>query len=85
MDRTYSKNDQAVLLRLLELSETTNSVEVSLGYTSESGHCCKGIVIKKAAPAIVKAVVNDPLVFLADMMRDGLHITTYPDGKETQG
>lgn len=72
--KKYNSAAQQVLLRILELSEDTSPVIVSFGFVRDN-FCHKGLVIKSAAPAVIKAIVNDPRVWMADLTPDGLHLS----------
>jgi hypothetical protein len=52
----YSKNDQAILQKILELSEKTNPVEINLGYLTDANQCHTGIVITKAPGVIIRSI-----------------------------
>lgn len=67
----YNSATKQILLRILELSEDTAPVVVSFGYVRDH-FCRKALVIKNAAPAVVKAIINDPRVWMADMTPEGL-------------
>jgi hypothetical protein len=78
MKRSYSEVEKQVLLRILELSEETAPVQISLGYvSSESNQCCKGIVIRSAPSKVIKAIVADERVFTTRLDEHGLHVETH--------
>lgn len=66
-----------LVMTILELSENTSAVELSFGYTDKNDMCRKGIVIKKAAPAILTELIKRG--YCADVMSDGVHIHDYRD------
>ena len=74
--RSYTDTDEEVLLMILEKSESTAPVEISLGYVSKDSQCRAGIVVRSAPSAIIKAIVEDERVFTTHLEADGLHITT---------
>jgi len=81
MKRNYSDIEKQLLLRILELSEETAPVQVSLGYvSSKSNQCLKGIVIRSAPSKVVKSIVADERVFTTHVDEHGLHIETHCEG-----
>jgi len=72
----YSDSTKDILVRILELSQDSSPVVVSLGYTKDN-FCHKGIVIKSAPSSVIKAIINDERVFTAHVEADGLHISTH--------
>ena len=81
--KTYNSAAQQVLLRILELSEGTAPVEVSFGFVRDQ-FCHKGLVIKKAASAVIEAIVKDPRVLRASLDEHGLHLECqFPEERKT--
>lgn len=72
-----------LVMEILELSDSTNSVELSFGYTDSDKMCRKGIVLRKAAPKILTELVQRG--YSADVMLDGVHIYDYRTGGKTNG
>ena len=72
--KKYNSAAQQVLLRILELSEDTAPVKVSLGYVSKDNQCCSGLVINSAPSAVIKQIINDERVFMSHLEADGLHL-----------
>lgn len=64
-----------LVMTILELSDDTNAVEISFGYTDPNGTCRKGIVLKKAAPKILTELIQRG--YSADVMSDGVHLSDY--------
>lgn len=74
----YNSNAQEILLKILELSESSAPVTLSLGHVSVDNCCRAGIVIKEAPSSVIQAIVSDKRIFTAHLEYDGLHISTKP-------
>jgi len=81
--KKYSDTTKDILLRILELSQNSAPVVVSLGYVKDK-FCHQGIVIKSAPSSVIKAIINDERVFTSHLEEDGLHISPHPrpEGRE---
>lgn len=72
MRESYTQAEKDLVMSILELSEGTAHVDISFGYTDNSGQCRKGIVIKNCPHKILEFVMTSGAVTMLE--EDGLHI-----------
>ncbi len=77
--KQYSKAHAAILLRLMELAEDANHIDLSIGYVDAGRQCRVGIVVRHAPSGVVKAIINDNVVWCCHLENDGLHLEPHPD------
>ncbi|MBD5497477.1 MAG: hypothetical protein HDR11_06895 [Lachnospiraceae bacterium] len=70
MDKGYGKSDGELLQILLKLQERTSPIRMSIGYISDGNHVLKGIVLHKAAPAVIEELIKQG--YTCDLMEQGM-------------
>lgn len=77
----YNLGHMVILQLLLQAAMTAEAgpIEISIGSSAGLKGCNRDILVRKAPPEVVKAIVNDTSVFTARMDFDGLHLDSRPD------
>ena len=68
----YKDSDRELLLFLLKLQERTAPIEMSIGYISDGGHVCRGIVLHKAPPLVTEALISKG--YVCDLVSQGMRV-----------
>lgn len=71
-EEQYTEKEKEVLNMILELSQKTSPVVISLGYVNKEGICRKGLVLKGAPPLIINELVKRDCYLTLE--EDGLHV-----------
>lgn len=55
----YSNKEKELVVKLMELSETTSALNISFGFTDENNRCRRGLVIYNCAPKVIEYLIKE--------------------------
>ncbi len=70
--REYKNSDRELLQLLLKMQEETSPIKLSIGYTADSNHVCKGIILHEAAPMVINTLVEEG--YTCSLVKQGMHV-----------